>query len=328
MDLNKERVLITGAQGFVGRAVVQHLAARGRAVRAMCRRQVPHELSGVADCVVADLTTASESDFDAMLAGVTAVVHFGRAIPAIEETTVDQEAVYRSVNVGAAEKLARAAARAGTGRFILSSTVRVNGEASVPGRPFTPLDSPAPVDAYGRSKLASEQALFDACAGTSVAPIVLRLPMIYGPESEGNLFMLFDWIARGRPLPLGSVRNRRSLLYIGNLVEAIDAALDAPIPPRGVHFVADGATVSVAELARAIATVLDVPAKLPHVPVQLLRIGAALMRRGAVASRLVDSLEIDTASFCAATGWQPRHSLADGLAAAAKGWRSRHARQT
>lgn len=325
MDLNKELVLVTGAQGFVGRAVVEHFAARGHAVRALCRHQVPHELSGVANCVVADLTTASESDFDAMLAGVTAVVHFGRAVAAIEETTVDPEAVFRSANVGAAEKLARAAARAGAGRFVLSSTVKVNGEASVPGRPFTPLDPPAPIDAYARSKLAGERALFDACAGTSVAPIVLRLPMIYGPEVVGNFFTLFDWIAHGRPLPLGSVRNRRSLLYIGNLVEAIAAALDAPIPPRGVHFVADGETVSIAELARAIATALDVPANLPCVPVPLLRIGAALTRRGEVARRLVDSLEIDTASFCAATGWQPRYPLADGLAAAAKWWRLRPA---
>jgi nucleoside-diphosphate-sugar epimerase len=316
-------VLITGAGGFVGHALAAHFAMSGRAFRAAFRNRIPPS-HAPSDSVIADLALAADAALDAMLAGVTAVVHLAGRAHVLAETAADPDEAFRVANVVATEKLARAAARTGVARFVFASSVKVNGEASDAGHPFTPCDPPAPQDAYARSKLAAECALLEACAGTTVAPVILRLPLVYGPGVGGNFAVLLDAIARGRSLPIASVRNRRSLLAAGNLVDAIEAVLDAPVPPRGVHFVADAASVSVPDLARAIAAALGVPLEMRRVPVPLLRLGAALTGRGARVRRLVDSLEVDTASLRATTGWQPRQSLAEGLAATAAWWRMRH----
>ena len=319
-----ELILVTGAGGFIGHALTAHFAASGRAHRAVFRARVPPSHAPM-DSIVADLATVADGALDAMLAGVTAVVHLAGRAHVLAETAADPDEAFRVANVVATERLARAAARAGVARFVFASSVKVNGETSTPGRPFTPQDPPAPCDAYARSKLAAECVLMEECAGTPVAPIILRLPLVYGPGVGGNFAVLLDAIARGRSLPIASVFNRRSLLGVGNLVDAIDAVLDATAPPRGVHFVTDGASVSVPDLARAIAAALGVPLEMRRVPVALLRIGARLTGRGAQVRRLVDSLEVDTASLRGATGWQPRVSLAEGLAATAAWWRLHHA---
>jgi nucleoside-diphosphate-sugar epimerase len=154
---------------------------------------------------------------------------------------------------------------------------------------------------------------------------VLRLPLVYGPGVKGNFLTLMDGVARERRLPLASIRNRRSLLYVGNLVEAIDAALDAAPPPAGVHFVADAQSVAVPDLAIAIGRALGTPAHLTVVPVWLLRIGGSLLGRRETVERLVGTLEVDGSSFTSATGWHPRYGLDEGLAATAAWWRMRHA---
>ncbi len=320
----RDLVLVTGAGGFVGHALATHFAASGRAFRAVFRNRVPPSHAPT-DCVVADLALVADAALDAMLAGVTAVVHLAGRAHVLAETATDPDEAFRVANAVATERLARAAVRTGVARFVFASSVKVNGEASVAGHPFAPSDPPAPQDAYARSKLAAEVALQEACAGTAVAPVILRLPLVYGPGVGGNFAVLLDAIARGRSLPIASVRNRRSLLSLGNLVDAIEAVLDAPISPRGVHFVSDDASVSVPDLARAIAGALGVPLEMRRVPVPLLRLGAALTGRGARVRRLVDSLEVDTGSLRTATGWRPRQTLAEGLAATAAWWRMRHA---
>jgi nucleoside-diphosphate-sugar epimerase len=262
---------------------------------------------------------------DALLADVTAVVHLAGRAHVLAETAPDPESAFRLANVVATEKLARAAVRAGVPRFVLASSVKVNGEATDAGHPFTPNDAPAPFDAYARSKQGAETILRDACAGTFVAPIILRLPLVYGPGVGGNFAVLLDAIARGRSLPVASVRNRRSLLGLGNLLDAIDAVLAASVAPAGVHFVADATSISVPDLARAVSIALGVPLEMRRVPVPLLRLGAALLGRGDRVRRLVDSLEVDTTSLRETTGWRPRQSLEEGLAATAAWWRLRHA---
>jgi nucleoside-diphosphate-sugar epimerase len=317
-------ILISGAGGFIGHTLVGHFAESGRPFRAVFRNRVPPSHAPT-DSVVADLALVADAALDAMLAGVTAVVHLAGRAHVLAEVAADPDEELHMANVVTTERLARAAVRAGVARFVFASSVKVNGEVSMPGHPFTPLDPPAPQDAYARSKLAAERALLEACAGKPVAPVILRLPLVYGPGVGGNFAVLLDAIGRGRSLPIASVGNRRSLLAVGNLVDAIDASLDVGVPPRGVHFVADAASLSVPELARAIAAALGVPLEMRRVPVPLLRIGAALTGRVAQVRRLVDSLEVDTASLRAATGWRPRQSLAEGLAATATWWRLRHA---
>jgi nucleoside-diphosphate-sugar epimerase len=317
-------VVVTGAGGFIGHALVAHFHERGRLFRALVREHGPVTALPARHHVVSDLTSVADDELDALLGGATVIVHLAGRVHVMRERVTDPEAEYRAANVIATKRLAQAAVRAGVERFIFASSVKVNGERTPPGRPFRPDDAPAPHDAYARSKLEAERELVGICAGSSLVPVILRLPLVYGPGVGGNFLTLLDEIARERTLPLGAIRNRRSVLGLGNLVDAIDAVIDAPVAARGVHFVADGESVSVPELARAIAAALRVPIRLRAIPVPLLKIAAAVTGRRATVERLINSLEVDTSSFTAATGWRPTHTLAEGLEDTTRWWRLRH----
>jgi UDP-glucose 4-epimerase len=318
-------VVVTGADGFIGRAVVARFVATGRAVRAQCRRPPAAAAAAASYHVVADLVRAADAQLDALLAGVTAVVHLAGRAHLLDESDADPDAAYRRANVEATARLARAAVRAGVSRFVLASSVKVGGEASVPGLPLTSDAPPAPQDAYARSKRDAEHALLAVTAGSATVATILRLPLVYGPGVRANFLALFDAVARRRLLPLGAAHARRHLAYSANLVTAFEAVLDAPVAPPGVYYVADEPSVAVDELVRAIGAALGVPARLLRVPVPVLRlIGGLVGRRGAV-DRLTTPLEVDPLPFARATGWTPPHTLADGLAATARWWRSRHA---
>jgi nucleoside-diphosphate-sugar epimerase len=318
-------VVVTGAGGFVGRALCAHFRTTGREFRAVARAWVSDTPRPPGVRVVRDLATATESELDAIVTGAAAIVHLAARVHVLSETAADPAAAFRAANVLATGRLVQAGIRANVERFVFTSTIKVNGETTLPGQPFHPDDPPAPRDAYARSKLDAERELLRLTAGTTLEPVILRLPLVYGPGVAGNFLALEDEIARGHALPLGAVRNLRSVLGVGNLVEAIDAALDAPVAPRGVHFVADEESVSVPDLTRAIAASLGVEARLRRIPVPLLRIAGFLSGRRATIERLTGSLEVDTSLFTAATGWRPRHSLAHGLVATARWWRLRHA---
>ncbi|MEP7181188.1 MAG: NAD-dependent epimerase/dehydratase family protein [Betaproteobacteria bacterium] len=318
-------VVVTGADGFIGQALVAHFGVTGRSFRAVVRRPGHAAPLPLRYTSVTDLATLSDAELDTLVAGTAAIVHLAGRAHVRDESAPDPDPLYRLANVVATERLAQAAVRAGVERFIYASSVKVNGEASLPGRAFRPDDPPAPHDAYARSKLDAEQALAAVCAGTATVPLVLRLPLVYGPGVKANFLTLIDEIARRRVLPLGAVHNRRSLLYVGNLVDAIDAALDASPAPAGVHFLADADAVSVPDLVRALAAAVGVDARLTSVPLPLLKLGGRVLGKSATIDRLTGSLEVDTASFRSATGWSPRHSRAEGLAATAAWWRTRHA---
>jgi nucleoside-diphosphate-sugar epimerase len=317
-------VVVTGAGGFIGRALIAHFRDTARPFRAVVRGQESAKHLAPGAIVVRDLATATEAELDALVAGASAIVHLAARVHVMEDTSNDPASAFRVANALATTRLAQAAIRAHVARFLFMSTVKVNGESTKPGRPFHPDDPPAPRDAYARSKLEAERELLRLAAGSTLDPVILRLPLVYGPGVVGNFLALEDEIARGHALPLGAIRNRRSVLGVGNLVEAIDAALDVPVAPRGVHFIADGESVSVPELTRAIAASLGIDARLVRIPVPLLRLAGFLSGRRAMIDRLTRSLEVDPTSFMAATGWRPRHSLAHGLVATARWWRLRH----
>ncbi|HEX6137436.1 MAG TPA: NAD-dependent epimerase/dehydratase family protein [Casimicrobiaceae bacterium] len=296
-------IAVTGAAGFIGAALCAREAVRGRPVRSFVHRPAP---AGGDDAVAFDLGCANVDELARRLDGVTAIVHLAGRANGADEAAADAEAGYRRANVDATERLARAALAAGVRRFILASTVKVNGEATAAGRPFRPDDAPAPRSAYARSKLGAERALARIAAGTPMAPIVLRLPLVYGPGAGGNFRRLVDAIAARRWLPLGAVDNRRSLLGLANLLDALDAALAAPPGLAGTHFVADADSVSTPALVRAIAAALRVAPRLVPVPLAALRLAGALSGQGAAIARLTQSLEVDTASFSTATRWRPR----------------------
>ncbi len=193
------------------------------------------------------------------------------------------------------------------------------------GRPFRAGDPSAPRDAYAHSKAEAERVLWQACAGSTLEGVVLRLPLTYGAGVKGNFLMLIEAIAAGRKLPLAGIGNRRSLLNVDNAVSAIAVALTVPALAGQTLPIADKESVSTSELAERLGKALGVPTRLFHLPASLLRAGAALTGKRAVASRLLGSLEVDAQRFCELAGWSQPYTLDEGLAATAAWWRSRHA---
>jgi nucleoside-diphosphate-sugar epimerase len=321
---DSDLVVVTGADGFIGHALVAHFDAAGRPYRALVRNVDPARKARFAVRAVGDLAGLSDVELDTQLAGARAIVHLAGRAHVVDETDPEPAAVYVSANVAMTERLAAAAVRKGVRRFVFASTVKVNGEASVAGRPFRPDDPAKPRDHYARSKRDAEHKIAAICKGTTMKPIILRLPLVYGPGVKGNFLALLDEVARARPLPLGAVHNHRSLLYVGNLAAAIDAALDVPAPPAGVHFVTDAESVSVPALITGVAKALGVAVRLKPVPVRLLRFAGRVSGRRALIERLVGTLEGDPASFINATDWWPPYTLAEGLAETARWWKLRH----
>ena len=310
-------VVVTGASGFVGAALAVRLRASGRALIGTAREVragMPGDLQPVGD-----LAQASDDALDELVGGAFAVVHLAGRAHVMRETAADPERAYRVANAEMTARLARAAVRAGVKRFVLASSVKAAGESSRPGRPLAPQDAPRPEDAYGRSKLAAEDALFECAAGTPTVAAALRLPLVYGRHARGNFARLVAAVRARKVLPLASIRNRRSLLYLGNLLDAIEAMLDVPQMPPGVHYVADAESVSTPDLVRAIAAAWRVKPRLTAVPVPLLRAAGLCFGRGAAVARLVGTLEVDTTSFRDGTGWTPRWSLDAALAEVAAG---------
>ena len=300
-------VVVTGAGGFIGSALCAYLRSRGLPFIGTVRQMQ----TGIASDLhpVGDLSQLDDAALEDIVGGADAVVHLAGRAHVMVEAERNPARAYQAANVDLTSRLAAIATRADVRRFILASSVKVNGERSPSDRPFHPDDPPKPQDAYARSKLAAEQALFDAAKGSTMLAIALRLPLVYGRNAKGNFARLVQAVVSGRRLPLASVRNHRSLLYLGNLVEALEAAIAAEALQSGVHFVADAEAVSTPDLVRAIAVAWRVKARLFAVPVPMLRIAGLAAGRSVVVARLTDSLEVDSSSFREATRWSPRWSL-------------------
>lgn len=294
-------VAVTGAGGFIGKAFCGRAVERGRTLR-----RFVHTADSVDGAIALDLLSAGVDGLSRAFVGVSTLVHLAGRAHVMDDTGARAEAEYRAANERVTQRLAQAAVAAGVRRFVFTSTVKVNGEASPRGRPFRPDDAPAPEDAYSRSKLAAERALTDAARGSSMSVVVLRLPLVYGRGARGNFRRLVDAVRAQRALPFGAIANRRSVIGIANLVDALNSAIDAPSSFSGTHFVADADSVSTPDLVRAIARALNVRPRLVAVPVPLLRLGGALTGRSDAVARVIGSLEVDPASFAAATGWRPR----------------------
>ena len=310
-------VVVTGADGFAGRAVCAHFRATGVPFRGLVRAHSAATAARPDMLPVGDLTGISDDALANALRGAHTVVHLAGRAHVMRETATDPLAVFRASNVTVTERLARAAAAAGTAHFVFASTVKVNGEETLPARPFRESDPPDPRDDYAVSKREAECALADVARETGMPVTVLRLPLLYGPGVKGNIARLTEAIARGVPLPLGMIDNQRSLLGMGNLASALDALLRHSAPaPRTVatYFVADERPVATPELVRAIAAALGVTARLVPIPPVLLHFACACIGKAAAGDRLTGSLVVDSGAFREAFGWQPPRSMAEELA--------------
>ncbi|WP_038059637.1 NAD-dependent epimerase/dehydratase family protein [Thioalkalivibrio sp. ALJT] len=305
-----QRVLVTGATGFVGGAVVQRLAVGGRWVPvAGCRRDasVPED----AELAVTP-TLGPEADWSGALRGVEAVVHAAARAHVLHEHSADALKEYRRTNVEGTLALARQAAHAGVTRLVFVSSIGVSGRSSE--RPLRFDDEPAPEDDYAVSKWEAEQALVDVSKETGMEVVIVRPPLVYGPDAPGNFGKLMEWVARGVPLPLGAVtRNRRSLVGLDNLVDLLVTCLEHPAAANRVFLAGDGEDLSTTDLLRRVAAAMDRHARLLPVPPGLLRAGARAVGRGEMARRLLDSLQVDISHTRETLGWEPSVSVDEGL---------------
>ncbi len=313
------RVLVTGANGFVGQALCPLLEKAGWEVRRATRSATAVANNPAADSIAVG-EIGAQTDWRTALDGISAVVHLAARVHLMQDDACDPLAQYRAVNRDGTENLAHQAARAGVRRLVYLSSIKVNGERTT-GQPFRAEDAPHPQDPYARSKWEAEQALQRVAAATGLESVILRPPLVYGPGVKANFLRLMRLAERGIPLPLGAVDNRRSLLYLGNLADAVRVCLSHPAAAGKTFQLSDGAPLSTPALIRALAAALGKPARLLPVPPPLLRLAGRLAGKSAKIARLLDSLEIDGTPIERELDWQPPFSLEEGLAATAAWFR-------
>jgi len=316
------KLLVTGADGFIGHALCARLAALRIAHVAAVRRVLVRDAKSRPFVALGDFAAA---DWAEALSGVSAVVHLAGRAHVMREPKTDAVTPYVVANVHVTRRLAEAAALAGVRRIVFASTVKVYGERTAPGRLFRADDPAAPLDAYAQSKAEAEKVLHEICRARGMEAVCLRLPLTYGAGVKGNFLALLEAVAAERRLPLAGIANRRTLLYVGNAVSAIEAALAVPALAGQTLPIADTESVSTSELIDRLACALGVSARTFRVPPVILRAGAAMLGRAAAVDRLLDSLEVDATRFREMATWSPPYSLEQGLAATAAWWRLRHA---
>jgi nucleoside-diphosphate-sugar epimerase len=313
--MTRQRVLVTGCTGFVGAALLRRLVLQPELeVLGWVRRS-----DALLPVGVVPVPASRERLFAAGAAPekLDVLIHCAGRAHVLQERSADPLEKYRQVNLGLTVELAREAARLGARRFVFVSTIKVNGEQTSV-KPFTAWDVAAPVDPYALSKLEAEQALGALAAETGMEIVIVRPPLIYGPGVKANFLSLFRAVQRGWPLPLGGVRNRRSLVALDNLVDLLVTCMNHPAAANQVLLVSDGEPMSTPELLRGIGKALGRPARLVAVPPGWLKAGARLVRRPAMYERLCGSLEVDDAATRQLLHWRPPVSVDQALAATAR----------
>ena len=306
VDSSAGPVLVTGASGFVGEALVRKLAAAGRAVTGVSRHGADVNRPGLS-CV------KRYEDAAPLMAGHACMVHLAARVHVMNDAAQDPLAAFRAANVTLTLNLARQAAAAGLRRFVFISSIKVNGEATLPGQPFTEHDAFAPQDSYGVSKMEAEQGLHQIAAETGLEVVIIRPPLVYGPGVRANFAALIQAVARGVPLPLGAINNRRSLVALDNLLDLIMTCLSHPAAANQTFLVSDGEDLSTPELVRRMARAVGKPARLLPVPLWLLNAGARLLDKQDKLQRLSGSLQLDISKARELLGWQPPITVNEGL---------------
>lgn len=307
------KVLVTGANGFVGTAVVNAAAAAGWQVRAAVRDMSAPRPAQAHECVAAHL---ERDDWSEPLRGVDAVIHLAARVHVMRERAVDPLSAFRAVNVTATRRLAQAAADTGVRRFVFVSSVKVHGEER--DAPYRESDEPAPRDAYGQSKLEAELALRDVAEATGLSVTVVRPPLVYGPGVKANFRAMIDAVHRGIPLPLAGVRNRRSTVYVVNLADALVRCASDERSAGKTYLVSDGEPLSTPELLGAIGEALGKRPRLFPAPPGALALARRIPRVGAAVRRLTGSLAVDASLIQTELGWRAPVAQQDALAATAR----------
>ena len=310
------KILITGITGFVGSVLSKQL------------RQADHMLTGTTR--TADLGAGPErvplynipaigpdTDWSQAVSGAEIVIHLAARVHVMKERATDPLAEFRRVNTAGTIALAEQATAAGVKRFVYLSSTKATGELS-PLSGFSETDPAQPEDPYGVSKWEAEQALVEISKTTSMEVVILRPPLVYGPGVKGNILDLFKAVKRGALLPLGAIQNQRSLIYAGNLADAIVTAISHSDAANQTFFVSDEGTVSTPGLIESIAASLNKKPHLINIPLGLLKLTGALTGKSGAIQRLIGSLTVDTRKIGAQLNWQPPYTMAEGLKETAK----------
>lgn len=311
------KVLLTGSSGFVGQALLARLAARPALdLVAVSRRPVSGLPARVAHAQVADIV--ADTAWQPVLQGVQVVIHAAARVHVMNDKVADPLAEFRKVNVDGTLNLARQAVIAGAKRFIFISSIKVNGESTAPGKPYSAESQPAPVDPYGVSKLEAELALRALAAETGLEVVIIRPPLVYGPGVKANFRSMMHWLSKGIPLPLGAIHNRRSLVALDNLVDLIATCIEHPAAANQTFLVSDGEDLSTSQLLRRMGGALGRPARLLPIPAWLLETGARLVGKRALAQRLCGSLQVDIGKTRELLNWSPPLGVDEALRRAAE----------
>lgn len=310
------KVFLTGASGFVGSAILRRLVADGTPVVAAVR-QGSVAPSALVRCVQFR-SFEEDNDWDGALAGCDVVVHSAARVHVMNDTESDPLAAFRRINVEGTLTLARQAVAAGVKRFVFLSSIKVNGEGTQPGRPYSASDTPQPQDPYGISKLEAERALLALAHESGLEVVIVRPVLVYGPGVKANFLNMMRWLDRGIPLPFGAIHNQRSLVALDNLVDLIVTCIGHEAAANQVFLVSDAEDLSTSELLIRMGQALGRPARLLPVPAGFLSAAAKVLGKEGLSQRLCGSLQVDIEKTRDLLGWYPPVTVDTALEAAAR----------
>lgn len=315
-------IVVTGANGFVGRALCRLLVKRGYSVTGLVRH-ASNCVGGAREWVDSSVDFAGIGGTWPQGLMPDCVVHLAARVHMLDDDAADPEAAFHATNVAGTLRVAEAAVQRGARRFVFVSSIKAIAEIDS-GRALREDESPLPQDPYGRSKLAAERALVQYGRETGLDVVIVRPPLVYGPQVRANFLRLLDAISKGLPLPLAMASGRRSLIYVDNLADALMHCATDPRAAYQCFHVADDGGPSVAELIEALGKHLQKPARLFPVPVSWLRLVGRVTNRSPQIDRLVGGLQVDTNRIRAVLGWRPPYSTDEGLAETARWYRATH----
>lgn len=307
-------ILLTGASGFVGRTLSAVLIENG--AKLTCAVRLPFLLDGARMETIPGID--EKTDWSRCLIGVDTVIHTAARVHVMNELASDPLAEFRRVNVAGTLNLAKQAISSGVKRFIFLSSIKVNGEETIGGTVFSENDRPDPTDAYGISKYEAELGLLELARKTGLEVTIIRPPLIYGPGVKANFASMLRWVQWGIPLPLGAVGNKRSFVYVGNLISLIVCCIEHPNAVNEIFLVSDGNDLSISELLTACAKALGKRSFLLPIPPGILMAIATMLGKRAVAQRLLGSLQVDIGKSKELLGWVPPISVENALKATIK----------